>query len=50
MYWQYNGCAYWEDIVNWCNDHIAGRYKYNGWETLQFLDPAAYTAFILRWA
>jgi hypothetical protein len=48
-YWQYNGCALFEDIISWCADYIPGMWTYNGWEQLYFHDGAAYTAFLLRW-
>ena len=47
--WQYNGCAYWEDIINWCQDNIPQKYHTNGSETIFFENEKYYTMFLLKW-
>jgi hypothetical protein len=47
MSWQYNGVAQWNDITNWCRDHL--RAWDAKWETIYFQDEKEYTLFLLRW-
>ena len=50
--WQYNGCAPWADLINWCYDHLGiegdNWYGYN--ETIYFHGEKHFTAFCLKWA
>lgn len=47
--WQYNGSAPFDEIVEWCLNHL-GREFYWEWETIYFLRPEHYTLFLLRWS
>ena len=49
-FWQYNGCAPWDEIVQWCADHLSDKvWVTNKFETIQFYSEADYTAFLLKW-
>jgi TPR repeat protein len=45
----YDGAAPMDEIVAWCEQHLAGSYHYNNWETIYFT-PQAHTFFLLRWS
>lgn len=50
--WQYNGAAPLRDILAWCRTHLPphSSWHYNGYETIVFWDPRAYTLFLLKWS
>jgi len=49
MSWQYNGCAKWTDITDWCDNCLEDDWYTNGSETIYFISGPAYTLFLLRW-
>ena len=46
--WQYNGCAPWNDIVQWCYPNLHGKW-FADWETIYFKSEQDYFLFKLRW-
>ena len=48
-HWQWNGAASMNEIITWCEQHIAGEYAYHGWETIVFHTGRAQSMFLLRW-
>ena len=48
--WQYNGAAPFQEILEWCEEHIPNQYGYNGFKTIYFDNSGAYAYFLLRWA
>jgi hypothetical protein len=50
MSWQYNGCAKWIDVVNWCRENLCGCWHTNGFETIHFNSEKDYAWFMLRWS
>ena len=48
--WQYNGCASFDEIVKWCEEHIGTLLYSYKFETIFFYTEADYTMFLLRWS
>jgi hypothetical protein len=44
--WQYNGCAPWNDIVQWCYPNLHGKW-FADWETIYFKSEHDYFLFKL---
>ena len=48
--WQYNGCAKFDDLIDWCSENCT----MDGWdwynETIYFYFGEEYTWFLLRWS
>jgi hypothetical protein len=47
--WQYNGCAPWNDIVQWCYPNLHSEWLAS-WETIYFKSEHDYFLFKLRWS
>jgi hypothetical protein len=47
--WQYNGVALWQDVWDWCVDHISLDDFETNWETIYFKNKNDYTFFLLKW-
>lgn len=48
-YWQYNGVAPFDDVLDWCEEHLGNDWIWN-FETIYFKHERDRTAFMLRWA
>jgi hypothetical protein len=50
--WQYNGKAYWWEILEWCHDNFGfvGNRWMHRYETIFFIREDDYAMFLLRWA
>ena len=49
MSWQYNGVAPFDEIYQWCRQHIPDQFTINGWETFIFKSEKSYLWFVMRW-
>lgn len=49
LFWQYNGVAPWNKIVDWAQANLTDTHWSANYETFTFHNARDYTLFMLRW-